>query len=320
MNMLFLSAIDASIVVPIAAFGAFAAFAWFMADMFLFSKSRSEERLERMKASSGDAVKAGGNDGFAKILKDASPALAKPLQPKTEAEQSKLREKLSFAGFRSDEAAVVFLGLKFLAAILGLVIGGGVSILTSGLTTTSLIRTLMGGGLFFFAPDIILMFKAKSRQEKIFLSMPDALDLLTVCVEAGLGLDQAMRKVADEMKESAPVLSHEFAICNMQVQMGQTREQVFQELGRRNGVDDLKTLASVIIQTDKFGSSIAKALRVQSDAMRTQRRQIAEEKAAKTAVKLIFPLVVFIFPGIFVVLVGPAAITMINEMLPAFQK
>jgi tight adherence protein C len=106
----------------------------------------------------------------------------------------------------------------------------------------------------------------------------------------------------------------------MQFQMGRTRSEVLRELGQRNGVDDLKALSAIIIQADKFGSSIAKALRVQSDSMRTRRRQLAEEKAAKTAVKLIFPLVLFIFPGIFVILVGPAAITMINEMLPVMGK
>ena len=129
-------------------------------------------------------------------------------------------------------------------------------------------------------------------------------------------MDQALRKVADEMFFTHPTVANEFKLCNHQLQMGSTREIVLMELGRRNGVDDLKTLASVMIQVDKFGTSVGKALRVQSDAMRTRRRQIAEEKAAKTAVKLIFPLVLFIFPGIFVILVGPAALTMINEMLP----
>jgi tight adherence protein C len=140
---------------------------------------------------------------------------------------------------------------------------------------------------------------------------------MVVCVEAGLGLDQAMRKVADEMRKSYRLIAEEFALCNLHLQMGRTRNHVLQELGARSGVDDLQQLASILIQADKFGSSIATALRVQSDSMRTRRQQIAEEKAAKTAVKLIFPLVIFIFPGIFVVLVGPAAITMIREMLPA---
>jgi tight adherence protein C len=129
-------------------------------------------------------------------------------------------------------------------------------------------------------------------------------------------MDQALRRVADEMADSQPIVANEFQLCNQQLQMGSTREIVLSELGDRNGVDDLKTLASVMIQVDRFGTSVGKALRTQSEAMRTRRRQIAEEKASKTAVKLIFPLVLFIFPGIFVVLVGPAALTMINEMLP----
>ena len=148
------------------------------------------------------------------------------------------------------------------------------------------------------------------------MGLPDALDLMVVCVEAGLGLDQAMRKVAEEMKKTYRVIAEEFAISNFQLQMGRTRNEVLHELGARTGVSDLRSLAGVLIQADKFGSSIALALRVQSDSMRTRRRQLAEERAAKTAVKLIFPLVMFIFPGIFVVLVGPAAITMIRELFP----
>ena len=142
---------------------------------------------------------------------------------------------------------------------------------------------------------------------------------MVVCVEAGLGLDAAMRKVAEEMKKSFPIIAEEFGICNLHLQMGRTRAEVLKDLGERNGVDDLSSLSSILIQADKFGSSIAQALRVQSDSMRVRRRQIAEEKAAKTAVKLIFPLVMFIFPGIFVVLVGPAAITMVREMFPAMS-
>ena len=142
---------------------------------------------------------------------------------------------------------------------------------------------------------------------------------MVVCVEAGLGLDQAMRKVSDEMKKTYAVISEEFGLCNLQLQMGRSRNEVLHELGARTGVDDLKALAAILIQADKFGSSVAQALRVQSDSMRVRRRQMAEEKAAKTAVKLIFPLVLFIFPAIFVVLVGPAAITMVNEMFPAMS-
>ena len=128
--------------------------------------------------------------------------------------------------------------------------------------------------------------------------------------------DRAAKSHQDCLNKLFERFASEFKLCNHQLQMGSTREVVLMDLGRRNGVDDLKTLASVMIQVDKFGTSVGKALRIQSDAMRTRRRQIAEEKAAKTAVKLIVPLVLFIFPGIFVILVGPAALTMINEMLP----
>jgi tight adherence protein C len=128
-----------------------------------------------------------------------------------------------------------------------------------------------------------------------------------------------MRKVSEEMAKSYPVIAKEFGLCNLQLQMGRPRGDVLRELGIRTGVDDVRSLAGILIQADKFGSSIAQALRVQSDSMRTRRRQIAEEKAAKTAVKLIFPLVVFIFPGIFVVLVGPAAIMWVRNMAPAMQ-
>jgi tight adherence protein C len=119
------------------------------------------------------------------------------------------------------------------------------------------------------------------------------------------------------MKRTARIIAEEFSLSNFQLQMGRPKAEVLHELGQRTGVDDLRSLAAILIQADKFGSSVAQALRVQSDSMRVRRRQLAEEKAAKTAVKLIFPLVIFIFPGIFVVLVGPAAITMINQMFPA---
>jgi tight adherence protein C len=155
----------------------------------------------------------------------------------------------------------------------------------------------------------------RKRKQQIFLTLPDALDLMVVCVESGLGLDAAMRKVCEEMKSHAPVLCEELAIANFQLQMGRPRRDVLHDLGVRTGVDDVKSLAAILIQADRFGSSVAQALRVQSDSMRTRRKQIAEEKAAKTAVTLIFPLVLFIFPGIFVVLVGPAAIQISANLL-----
>jgi len=171
----------------------------------------------------------------------------------------------------------------------------------------------------FYLPSIVLWYLRSKRQQEIFLTLPDALDLMVVCVESGLGLDAAMRRVTEEMKGHAKVISEEFALANLQLQMGRPRREVLHDLGVRTGVDDVRSLAAILIQADRFGSSIAQALRVQSDSMRTRRRQLAEEKAAKTAVQLIFPLVLFIFPGIFVVLVGPAAINIANQLLPKMK-
>ena len=251
-----------------------------------------------------------------KVLEAASPALAAPLQPKSELEASKLKMRLSNAGFRGESAPTIFLGFKFLGLIIGLFGSGSTMILLGNMSQKSTMTTLLIAGALFYLPDLVLMFIIKKRKEAIFLGLPDALDLMVVCVEAGLGLDQAMRRVSDEMKRIYRVISEEFALSNFQLQVGRSRVEVLHELGIRTGVDDLRSLAAILIQADKFGSSIAQALRVQSDSMATRRRQMAEEKAAKTAVKLIFPLVIFIFPGIFVILVGPAAITMVRDMFP----
>lgn len=322
-----LAEIDIVTLLPFCVFGAIALGAWAVFEMFFNNEDRADERLERMKQCAlGKKIvpeqKDGGNtkEGLARLLERATPTLGDVLKPTKEKEVNQQRQKLSEAGFRGEQAPALFNTLKMIFAIVGFVIGGGGSLLLNGMSTSSLIYTLICAGLFLFLPEVVLSFMAKSRKQKVFLGLPDALDLMVVCVEAGLGLDQAMRKVAGELHRAHPIIATEFNMCNQQLQMGRPREEVLQELGDRNGVEDLKTLSSILIQVDRFGTSVGTALRTQSDAMRTRRRQIAEEKAAKTAVKLIFPLVIFIFPGIFVVLVGPAAITMVNEMLPAFQK
>jgi len=184
-----------------------------------------------------------------------------------------------------------------------------------GLSMKSVQYILGFGALGFYLPQFVLGQLKSARQKEIFLTLPDALDLLVVCVESGLGLDAGLRKVTDEMKGHCKTLCEELALSNLQMQMGRPRREVLHDLGVRTGVDDVKSLAAILIQADRFGSSIAQALRVQSDSMRTRRRQIAEEKAAKTAVQLIFPLVLFIFPAIFVVLVGPAAIQISRGLL-----
>ena len=319
--MILASLVNFQDLLPIAVFGMFALGAWWLLDFVAGGKSRSVQRLDELKDPTlrkrEERVAGGKKDGaMARVHERASPALARPLQPKTELEASKLKLRLANAGFRSEAAPTVFLGLKFLGLIVGLFSSGTTMLVISNFSQRATMSSLFFAGGLFYLPDLILRFIIKKRKESIFLGLPDALDLMVVCVEAGLGLDQAMRKVAEEMKKVYRVISDEFALANFQLQVGRARAEVLHELGVRTGVDDLRSLSSILIQADKFGSSIAQALRVQSDSMRTRRRQLAEEKAAKTAVKLIFPLVLFIFPGIFVVLVGPAAITMVREMFP----
>lgn len=308
--------------VPLALFGMFAALAWWAMELVMTGKPRAMERLEELKdprkrrntAINESALKK--SDRLTRVLEKASPAMAKPLQPKSEAEMGKLKMKLANAGFRGEAAGSIFLGLKFAGLVTGLFFGGGIITSMRGVNQDSMVWSIGVAAALFYFPDLVVGLIGRSRKEAIFLALPDALDLMVVCVEAGLGLDQAMRKVADEMKRTYRVLSDEFALSNFQLQMGRPRSEVLHELGTRSGVPDLRALAAVLIQADKFGSSVAQALRTQSESMRIRRRQLAEERAAKTAVQLIFPLVLFIFPGIFVILVGPAAITMMREMFP----
>jgi len=308
-------------VTAVAIFIAIAAGLWLVFETFFLGPTRSESRLDqvrrRARGETGESDSSGGaRDGINKLLEQASPKLAGAIQPKTEKDVNKLRTLLDSAGFRSEKAPDLFLTIQVLSGIFGLVMGGIGSVFAKGFNTTAVMYALAIAGIFFFLPKFILSMIAKKRKEKVFLSLPDALDLMVVCVEAGLGQDQALRRVSEELEKAHPVIASEFNQCNHELQMGKKREDVLQTLASRNDVEDLNTLANVLIQVDRFGTSVGKALRTQSEAMRTRRKQIAEEKASKTAVALIFPLVLCIFPGIFVVLVGPAAITMVKELLP----
>jgi tight adherence protein C len=312
--------LSTSLVIPIASFVATGAVTWLILSYFTAGDDRAERRLEELRDPRLRGEREGAKaDSIARALKRASPALAKPLTPTNEAEMSQLRQGLVEAGFRSENAPVVYLSIRAACSLIFLALGGGVSVFFYGLTYAALIRVFFIGAVGFYLPILVLRVLSSRRKQQIFLGLPDALDLMVVCVEAGLGLDQAMRRVAQEMKKSYRIIADEFGLCNLHLQMGRPRNQVLQDLGARTGVDDLRALASILIQADKFGSSVATALRVQSESMRVRRQQIAEEKAAKTAVKLIFPLVLFIFPGIFVVLVGPAGIQMAREMFPAMN-
>jgi tight adherence protein C len=312
-----LLAFDLIDAVPFIVFGAIVIGAWFLMAALTRRTNRAEERLSRLgrPTSSADLDEMDSRRQRFGGLKDAIASLGGAASGQTDLERNKLKLQLANAGFRSDSAPMIYQGLRILCIILFLVPTTGLMLLLSGFTQKTLMYVVILGGVGFYLPQLGLWLMVSSRKKQIFLSLPDALDLLVVCVESGLGLDAALRKVTEEMKHHAKIICEELALANLQLQMGKSRRDVLHDLGVRTGVDDVKALAAILIQADRFGSSIAQALRVQSDSMRVRRRQIAEEKAAKTAVQLIFPLVLFIFPAIFVVLVGPAAIQIQRGLL-----
>lgn len=303
--------------IPLLVFGGLVAGIFALLSALNTRNSRAQERLERISRPSSladfDDPTKQKQDRFQSVM-DTAKALSSPLMPQTETEQSEIKIRLANAGFRSDSAVAVYLGLRVAVMIGFALLGLAIFLPRHGFSLNGFMWIAGSAGLGFYLPNIVLWYLRKTRQEAIFLSLPDALDLMVVCVESGLGLDAAMRRVCDEMKDHAKVIAEELSLANFQLQMGRPRREVLHDLGVRTGVDDVRSLAAILIQADRFGSSIAQALRVQSDSMRTRRKQLAEEKAAKTAVQLIFPLVLFIFPGIFVVLVGPAAISIMKTM------
>lgn len=228
--------------------------------------------------------------------------------------QDKLRELLVYAGIRRKGSMEVFLGVKMLLmlGLPGLTLAFLIFMWTrSGkpIDYASLIQFMVAACVLgMLLPNIWLKRKAKARQEEVRCSLPDALDLMVVCVEAGLGLDQALLKISEELHESAPELCEELMLLNLELRAGKPREDCLRNFGLRSGVEEAKSLAARIIQATKFGTNLATSLRVFSDSMRLKRRQAAEEKAAKTTIKLLFPLVFFIFPAIFVVILGPAGV------------
>jgi tight adherence protein C len=305
--------------IPLAAFFAITLAVWAVLSVVADRPINSEERLRRVlnpNAARPDAsALSRQQDKFQARFAEAAKRLGKTLKPSDEVALGKLRLTLLNAGFRNENAVAMFYGIKMLAMMAGLGLAAPLVLSKVGMTQTGLCYILLGGVLGFYLPGVVVDKMKKKRAESIFLGLPDALDLMVVCVEAGLGLDLAMRRVTTELATSCPVLCEEFAIANFQAQMGRARKDVLRDLGVRTGVDDVRSVAAVVIQAEKFGSSIGSALRVLSDSMRLKRRQLAEERAAKTAVKIMIPLVLFIFPGVFVVLVGPAGIQIANTMM-----
>jgi len=214
------------------------------------------------------------------------------------------------AGYRSPEAILAMRGVKLLCPVAALA-----GVYFSGLYRINVFFIpVVAFALGYLLPDMWLTWRVGSRQRKLRRGLPDALDLLVICVEAGLGLDQALLKVSQDMKISHPELSEELQFVNLEMRIGKTRIEALRELARRTGLDDIKALTAMLIQTERFGTSIAQSLRVYSDDMRIKRRQRAEEMSAKTSVKMVPPLVFFIFPALMVVILGPAMITLMHQL------
>jgi tight adherence protein C len=231
--------------------------------------------------------------------------------PRSPKELGQLRLRLVQAGYRRDEAMTIFFGIRVVFALFLFVLFS-----TSILMKPNMMLALGGLALGYIMPGIVLARLAKRRIHRIRLSLADALDLMVVSVEAGLGLDQAIQRVGQELAFAYPDLSDELRLVNLELRAGKARAEALRNLADRSGVDDLNSLVTMLIQTDKFGTSVAQSLRVYSETLRTKRRQRAEEAAAKTGVKMVFPLVFCIFPAIWVVTIGPAAIKFIKVLMP----
>jgi tight adherence protein C len=229
--------------------------------------------------------------------------------PKSTAEMSVVRQRLVRAGYRSESAVKLFYGAKVIVPLVLCVLA-----FTTGAGGYSpFFVYLMAIGLGFLAPDFWLGNRISARQASIRRGLPDVLDLLVICIEAGLSLDQAVARTADELSLAQPAISDEMAFVVLEQRAGLPRSDAWKHFAERTNVESVRNLVSVLVQSEKFGTSIAKTLRVHSDTLRTQRRQTVEEQAAKTTVKLVFPLVFFIFPSLFLVTLGPAAITVMES-------
>ncbi|MEW6130951.1 MAG: type II secretion system F family protein [Acidobacteriota bacterium] len=277
--------------------------------MLLFSKRRNlEERVGQSLPQSNQR-----RFDWRNYMKRAE-GLFKPLGdiiPRSPEEMSRQEKRLMHAGIRHKDGPVLFYGVKLALAII-LFITFNLTSYPDSIILRILLSLLLGAAI----PDIWLSTKSRNRQERIQLAIPDVLDLTVVCVEAGLGLDQSLLRIGHELRLVHPAMSEELRLYNLEVSAGRSRADALRNLAHRTNVDDLKALVAVLIQTDRFGTGIAQSLRVFSDSLRTKRRQRAEERAAKTAVKMVPVLVFFIFPAIFIVVVFPAFLAIIRDLLP----
>jgi len=240
-----------------------------------------------------------------------------PVSPK---DVTVMQRRLIRAGFRQENALKILYGFKLVCGVLFPVTA---FILASNMQAEAgnkMLAVLVMAGAGFFGPNEFVSRAAKRRQKKIQRGLANALDLLVVCVESGLGLDQAIQQVAKELEKAHPEITEEFAIVNFELKAGKRRAESLRNLADRTNVEDLKKLVAVLIQADRFGTGISQSLRAHADYMRVQARQIAEEKAAKLGVKLVFPIFFCILPSLFVVTVGPVAVKIMRELLPMMNN
>ena len=281
---------------------------------FIPGGTGASARLSRLM---GTAIAAVPEGGFAKRQKEKvrdTLASVGNLLPATSSKPSYGQLLMLRAGYRSSNAVMAMRGVKILLPVSLVALT-----FVTGAYRLSLIIPLLGAVIGYLLPELWLVWRVHVRQHRLRLALPDGLDLLVICVEAGLGLDQSLMRVAEELHITHPELSHELHLVNLEMRIGKTRLDALRELGRRTGLDDIKALVAMLVQTERFGTSVAQSLRVHSDDLRTRRRQRAEELSAKTTVKMVPPLVFFIFPALLVVILGPAVINMIRQLMPVLK-
>jgi tight adherence protein C len=234
------------------------------------------------------------------------------MAPRSLKETGKLQQRLVVAGYRGREAMVTFFGIRLGLAVIFFAVAASPVLI--GRPNLALALGVCAVG--YVLPSMVLARLAKRRQHRMRMGLADALDLLVVSVEAGLGLDQALQRVSEELMFAHPDLCDEIRLINLELRAGTARSEALHNLARRTQLDDISSLVTMLVQTDKFGTSVAQSLRVHSETLRTKRRQRAEEAAAKTGAKMVFPLVICIFPSIWVVTLGPAIIKFVQILLP----
>jgi tight adherence protein C len=295
--------------------------AFFGISSYASSRAKQKEWAQRLRAgneaTTSVVVQKGSAPDQPRLFKFLG-AIGEAAKPKNIDEMSHVRRTLIKAGYRSIEAPLIFFGARLLLAIALSTAFAGLR--TSALSmlshTHTMVLFVLLAAVGFYTPNLWVKMRTQRRQQKILEGFPDALDLLTVCVEAGLGLDSALNQVADEISMSNRVLSDELKLVNLELRAGQSRQNALRNLSLRTDLEDVNNFTTLLIQTDNFGTSIGQTLRVHSDTMRTKRHHRAEEKAAKLPVKLLFPLIFFIFPSMFVVIIGPGIIQIMRILLP----